>query len=43
MMERKASKQEEMLVESKGQQPVVVRKQINLCGAKGHSCYKLGF
>jgi len=30
-------KQEEMTVESVGQQPVVVLKQGNACGAKGHS------
>ncbi|WP_100330191.1 hypothetical protein [Bacillus xiapuensis] len=30
-------KQEEMTVESAGQQPVVVLKQGNACGAKGHS------
>ncbi|WP_222704664.1 hypothetical protein [Massilibacterium senegalense] len=33
-------KQEEMIVESVGQQPVVVKKQGNACGAKGHSPLK---
>ena len=31
------SKQEEMTVVFMGQQPVVVMKQSNVCGAKGHS------
>lgn len=32
-----AAKQEEMTAEGVGQQPVVVMKQGNSCGAKGHS------
>jgi len=30
-----------MTVESRWQQPVVVRKQGNACGAKGHSRYEI--
>ena len=38
-----ATKQEEMTAEGVGQQPVVVMKQGNACGAKGHNRAPFGY